>query len=192
MKRFAVAFVVAGLAGGLAFAQAPPAATKLAIFDAGRISEETAEGKRVASQLNALQEKKRNELSAKEKAVQDLQQQLTAQALSLSAEKRSQMEKELQRAGLELNQAREAARSELQMEVQEAQNRFQEQLLSVVEQFGRDEGFDLILEKSLVAYANKSIDVTTAIVDRFNKMIPQAGTPPAAPPAAPAAPAPKK
>src|SRR4029078_7207250 len=91
MKRFAVALVVAALAGGIAFAQAPPAATKLAIFDAGRISEETAAGKRIAGQRDALQEKKRGELSAKEKAVADLQQQLQTQALSLSGEKRQQM-----------------------------------------------------------------------------------------------------
>jgi len=182
MKRIAFALAASVLAGGIALAQAPAAASKVGVFDAGRVSEETDEGKRIAGQLNALQEKKRGELAAKEKAVGDLQQQLQAQGLSLSADKRQQMEKDLQKAGLELNQFRETARNELQMEVQEAQERFQSQLLAVVEQFGRDEGFDLVLEKSLVAYASKAVDVTTAIVDRFNKMIP----------AQAAAPAPKK
>lgn len=169
-----------------AFAQG---ASKIAVFDAGRVSEETAEGKRIATQLTQLQDKKRAELQEKQKKVADIQQQLQAQALSLSAEKRSALEKEGQRLALDLNQAQESARNELQMEVQEAQNRFQGQLLQVVEQFGRDEGFDLILERSLVAYAATSIDVTTAVVDRFNKLVP-AAAPAAAPKAATPAPAP--
>ncbi|HEX6851595.1 MAG TPA: OmpH family outer membrane protein [Candidatus Polarisedimenticolaceae bacterium] len=176
------AFTLAALP---AFAQG---ATKIAVFDAGRISEETDEGKRIAGQLTSLQDKKRAELQEKQKKVADIQQQLQAQALSLSAEKRQALEKEGQKLALELNQAQESARNELQIEVQEAQNRFQNQLLQVVEQFGRDEGFDLILEKSLVAYAASSIDVTTALVDRFNKLIPA----PAAAAPKPAAPAPKK
>lgn len=189
MKRMAFAVAASLISGGFALAQAP-AATKVGVFDAGRVSEETDEGKRVAGQLNALQEKKRGELGTKEKAVSDLQQQLQAQGLSLSNEKRAQMEKDLQKAGLELNQARESARNELQIEVQEAQEKFQQQLLAVVEQFGRDEGFDIVLERSLVAYASKTVDVTTGIVDRFNKMIP-AQAPAAAPKPAPA-PAPTK
>lgn len=177
-----------GLAALPAFAQG---ATKIAVFDAGRVSEETDEGKRIAGQLTSLQDRKRTELQEKQKKVADIQQQLQAQALSLSAEKRQALEKEGQKLALELNQAQESARNELQIEVQEAQNRFQNQLLQVVEQFGRDEGFDLILERSLVAYAATSVDVTTAIVDRFNKLVPAPAAAPAAAPK-PAPPAPRK
>lgn len=187
-KTLAPTLAALALAAVPAFAQG---ATKIAVFDAGRVSEETTEGKRIAAQLTSLQDKKRSELQEKQKKVADIQQQLATQALSLSAEKRSALEKEGQKLALELNQAQESARNELQLEVQEAQNRFQGQLLHVVEEFGRDEGFDIILEKSLVAYAASSIDVTTTLVDRFNKLVP--GTAPAAAPKPPApAPAPKK
>jgi Skp family chaperone for outer membrane proteins len=100
------------------------------------------------------------------------------------------------RVRLELQQAQEAARNEFQIEVSEAQNKFQEQLIRVINQFGRDEGFTLVIERSTggVAFASESIDVTTAIVDKFNELVkgpadaaPAAGAkPPAAPPAAPA------
>lgn len=184
MKRHLVVLATLLLfAGGVALAQSAP---KIAVFDAGRISEETAEGKRIQGQLTALQDKKRAELAEKEKKINDLQQQLQQQGLSLSAEKRAQMEKDGQKMVLELNQAREAARNELQVEVQDAQNRFQTQLLQVVEQFGRDEGFDVILEKSLVAYSSTAVDVTTALVDRFNQLVPAQKS------AAPAGDAPKK
>ena len=67
--------------------------------------------------------------------------------------------------------------------VREAQNKFQDQLLRVINQFGRDEGFTLVLERSTggVAFAAESVDVTTAIVDMFNKMVkPVAAEAPAA------------
>jgi len=162
-------------------------ALKIGVFDANRVSEETDEGKKIAAKLQAFGEKKKAELAAKEKEINDLRAQLDSQNLSLSPERLQQMQKDVQRKGLELQQAQEAARSEFQIEVSEAQNKFQDQLIRVINQFGRDEGFTLVLERSTggVAFASESIDVTTAIVDMFNKVVkapadaPAAAKPPA-------------
>jgi len=164
------------------------AALKIGVFDANRVSEETDEGKKIAAKLSAFGEKKKADLGAKEKEINDLRAQLDSQNLSLSPEKLQQMQKDVQKKGLELQQAQEAARSEFQIEVSEAQNKFQDQLIRVINQFGRDEGFTIILERSTggVAFASESIDVTTAIVDMFNKVVktaapdaPAAAKPPA-------------
>jgi len=175
-------------------AQSPPA-LKVGVFDANRVSEETDEGKRIAAKLSAFGDKKKAELVAKEKEIADLRTQLDSQNLSLSPEKQQQMQKDVQKKGLELQQGQEAARNEFQIEVSEAQNKFQEQLIRVISQFGRDEGFTLVLERSTggVAFASESIDVTTAIVDKFNEMVKAPADAPAAakPPAAPAPPAKK-
>ncbi len=195
MKRILVIpamFLVAATAA--VWAQSPPA-LKVGVFDANRVSEETDEGKRIAAKLSAFGDKKKAELVAKEKEIADLRVQLESQNLSLSPEKLQQMQKDVQKKGLELQQAQEAARNEFQIEVSEAQNKFQEQLIRVISQFGRDEGFTLVLERSTggVAFASESIDVTTAIVDKFNQLVKAPADAPAAakPPAAPAPPAKK-
>jgi len=193
MKRILVpmaAFAILASAG--ASAQAPTA-FKVGVFDANRVSEETEEGKRIAARLSAFGDKKKAELAAKEKDIAELRTQLDSQNLSLSPEKQSQMQKDIQRKGLELQQAQESARNEFQIEVSEAQNRFQDQLIRVINQFGRDEGFSLILERSTggIAFAAEALDVTTAIVDAFNLLV----KPPAEadkPAAAAPAPAPAK
>jgi len=168
-----------------AWAQTAP---KIGVFDANRVSEETDEGKKIQAKLSAFGEKKKAELAAKDKEISDLRAQLDSQNLSLSPEKLQQMQKDVQRKGLELQQAQEAARSEFQIEVSEAQNKFQEQLIRVVNQFGRDEEFTIVLERSSggVAFASESIDVTTAIVDKFNELVkpPTAEAPAAAKPPA--------
>jgi outer membrane protein len=174
-------------------AQSPPA-LKVGVFDANRVSEETDEGKRIAAKLSKFGDQKKADLASKEKEIGDMRAQLDSQNLSLSPEKLQQLQKDVQKKSLELQQAQEAARNEFQIEVSDAQNKFQEQLIRVINQFGRDEGFTLVIERSTggVAFAAESIDVTTAIVDKFNEMVktpaeaPASGAKPPAPPAQPA------
>lgn len=196
MKRILTVITTILVAATAAAWAQTPSSLKIGVFDANRVSEETEEGKRIAAKLSQFGEKKKAELAAKDKEISDLRAQLDSQNLSLSPEKVQQMQKDVQKKGLELQQAQEAARNEFQIEVSEAQNKFQEQLIRVINQFGRDEGFTLVIERSTggVAFASESIDVTTAIVDKFNELVkgpadaaPAAGAkPPAAPPAAPA------
>ncbi len=157
-------------------------AIRIAVFDPQRVSEETAEGLRVQAWLTSLRNEKQAELLAIQSVVTDLQTQFTTQSLSLSPGRKQALEIEIQKKALEFQNAQEAAGRELQLEINAAQAKFQEQLLAVVEQYGRDEGFDLILDRSMVAWTAPSMDVTTALVDRFNQWV---GAQTAAPTAAP-------
>lgn len=168
MKRVLPVLLILMAAGTMALAQDGP---KIAVFDPQRVSEETAEGARIQARLTAFRNQKQTELTAMQGAVTALQDQLTAQALSLSPEKKQALEIEIQKKALDFQSTQEAAAREMQLEINSAQNRFQEQLLVVVERFGQDEGFDLILDMSLVAWAAPTLDVTTALVDRFNEMV---------------------
>lgn len=180
--------LAAAVAGSSAHAQGAPPAQRIGVFDAQRLSEETSEGKRVQAELTAFREKKTGELTAKEKEINDLQAQLQAQSLSLSGERRQAMEKDIQKKLLDLKSARDSATNEFQLELQNAQGRFQDQLFQVVETFARTEGFSVIFERSQVAFAAEAVDITTALVDAFNRAA--AAPPPAPAPASDAKPAP--
>jgi Skp family chaperone for outer membrane proteins len=45
--------------------------------------------------------------------------------------------------------------------------------MAVIDQFSQQEGFDIILDRTLVAWVSPSVDITTALVDRFNKAVKQ-------------------
>lgn len=170
MNRRTILCVTAVL---LLLAATPLAAqtAKIGVFDSLRISEETEEGKKVQAALKQYLDRKQAEIQGKEAALADLQNQLNSQSLSLSAEKRSSLEREVQRKALELNSLREAAMREWQLERSEAGGRFEQQLLAVVDEFGKREGFALLLDRSQVAYAAETVDVTTALVDLFNQLV---------------------
>jgi Skp family chaperone for outer membrane proteins len=164
------------IAAMLILAAAPAAAQsalKVGVFDSQRVSEESAEGKRIQGELGALAEAKQAELAAMEQAINDLQQRLSQQQLSLSAERRAALEMDIQRKALALNTAKDLATRELQLEYGAAEAQFNEKLRTVVTQFGLDENFSLLLEYGAVAWSAASIDVTTAIIDLFSKMYPE-------------------
>lgn len=159
--------MIVGTAGAV-FAQE---SARVGVFDPNRILQETNEGKRISQEIENYRKQKQGELDAKRKEILDLQTQLQTQGLSLSAERRAEMEKQIQKKSIDLNQTLETAQREDQLETSEALGKFQGQILAVLEQFARDEKFDLILEKSLVAYSSPAVDVTTALIDRFNAVV---------------------
>ena len=145
---------------------------KVAVFDPQRVSEETVDGKSLQAQLKALGDQKQAEITAMEAEIKDMRQRLEQQSLSLSIDKRTKLEVDIQRKMLQLNAAQEMANAELQIEIQAVEAVFNEKLRAVIDEFGRSQSFDLILQSGAVAWAATGIDVTTAIIDQYNQMFP--------------------
>lgn len=163
-----LAIFVLALAAPAALAQS----AKVGVFDPQRVSEETNEGKTVQSQLSQLRDAKQKQIGDKQSKIEELQGQLQQQALSLSADRRTSLEMDIQRRMLDLENARELAGRELQLEIAAAQNQFNERLLRAVESYAAEQSFDLILDTSVVAYMSKAVDCTTGIIDKFNALPP--------------------
>jgi Skp family chaperone for outer membrane proteins len=170
---------------------------KIGDFEFSRVEAETDEGQRIQKSLKDFQESKQAALADKEKELKALNDQLTAQALSLSPERRSAMEKDLQKKQNDLQTAREGAQREWQIEFNEAQSAFQEKVINTVEAMGREGKYMLILERDQCVFAGETADITPLIITRLNAMsggAPAAAAPapkPAAPPK-PTPPAPSK
>jgi len=167
--------VTMALAAVLLLGSAPVAAQselKIGVFDSQRVSEETAEGQRLASELSALRDRKQQEITTMEQELQGLQDRLQQQALSLSPDKRAALETDIQRRPLTLSNARDLATRELQLEINAAENGFNDKLRGVIKQFGRDNGFTLVFETAQVGWFAATIDVTALIIDQFDRMYP--------------------
>ncbi len=145
---------------------------RLAVFDPQRVSEETDVGRGVQAELTALRDRKQAEITQQEREISDLQKQLSQQELSLSPDRRSTMERDIQSKLLRLQSARELAGRELQIQVAAAQSRFEDKLLQAVQVFGKEQGYTVVLTRDLVAWADATVDVTDRIIARFNEMFP--------------------
>jgi len=156
-------------------------AIKIGVFDPARVSEEVADAQQLQASLVAMRESKQTAIAAKEQALNAERQRLQQQALSLSPDKRTTMEIGIQRMVIEVNSLKEVANQELQLEFAAAEARFNDKLRGVVEQYGRDQGFVLILDSASVAWASTAIDVTVPIIDQYNRLFPAAPAAGAAP-----------
>ena len=170
LKSLVLAVVV--LSAGSVFAQTT---LKIGVFDPNRVSAEAADAIRAQTLLQQTRDIKQQEIAQRESAIQALQQQLQQQALSLSSERRLSLELNIQRQVLEVNAEKELATRQLQLELAAAEARFNEQLRTVLSEFAKSESFDLILDTGAVAYISESIDVTTALIDQFNRLYPVDG-----------------
>jgi outer membrane protein len=175
------------LALPLAASLAATAETKFGFFDFQRVSEETSKGQELQSSLTKFREKKQGEIASKENDLKTMRDQYSAQALSLSPDKRAQLEKDIQKKELDLQSLREGAQREMQIEVNEAQQKFQEQLLKVVGAIGKDKGYTAIFERSQAVFSSDSVDMTGEVIERFNQETAKDTPPPAPAPEAGAA-----
>ena len=148
---------------------------KIGVFDPQRVSEETIEGKRIQARLEALRDKRQTEITTEERAIGEAQQQLTQQALSLSPERVQQMDIEIQKRVLELNSRKDTATRAFQLEIAGEESKFNEKLRGVLGRYAQGESFAIILEVGAVAYAAPTVDVTTAVIDAFNRAHPATG-----------------
>jgi Skp family chaperone for outer membrane proteins len=145
---------------------------RIGVFDPQRVSEETELGKQLQGELGQFQATKQKEIEDKRAQVESMQEHLRTQELSLTSATRTQMEKDIQRRVLFLEAAQETATREMQLELAAAKMVFEQKLLIAVQEFGKSEEFSLILDRSLVAWSDKTVDVTGALIDVFNRMFP--------------------
>ncbi|MBP7146190.1 MAG: OmpH family outer membrane protein [Acidobacteria bacterium] len=184
-------------AGLLALASAPARAqeTKIGVFDAQRITQETAEGARIQARLNSLKDRKRQDLEKVQQELEKLRQEFTNTAISLSEDKRKELGLKIDRKQIELEGMEKQATRELQMEAEQAQESWQRQVLEAVAAFGKQNGFTLILPVEVVGYYSQAVDVTEQLIKTVDAAKPAAPPAPAAAPQQgnpPAAGAPKK
>lgn len=164
VRSFALALAFATGLAAFAGTPAEAQALKIGVFDAEKISEETAEGAKIKARLTKLQDDKRKQLEAAQAEVQALQQEYLATSTSLSDDKRKDMGLKIQRKQVELEGMQKSANQELQIEVESAQMNWQRQVIEVVRKFGKENGFTMILPVEVVPYHSTAIDITDQLI----------------------------
>lgn len=181
LKRTVIVMAVLAAVGSVCSAE-----MKIGVFDFQRVSEETARGQQLRASLEKFGDKKKQEIATKEGELKTMEDQYKAQAFSLSPDKRSQVEKDIQKKQLDLQSYRDSAQREMQIEVNEAQSKFNDQLLKVINSLGKERGYSLVFAKEQVAFSSDQADMTSEVIERFNQETAKETPPAAAAPAAPA------
>lgn len=151
----------------LSFAQQ---AAKIGVINSQNVLENSAEGKRVIAQLQDKDNKIQGELAKLDDDIRALETRLNTQRLTLSEESILQLSSDLDRKRTDRKRRAEDSFKELQALQMRLFNRVQSELLPIIEQIGKDQGFDIIfdLSKSGSVYFNPTLDVTDEVIKKYD------------------------
>ena len=168
-------------------ASAAPAGLKVAFINLQQIAAESAEGKIATAKVQALNQKKVNELNDKTKLLQTNQQKLQQGGAVLNDAARAQLEKDVEKLNVEIERFQQDATAEVTELQQQLQGEFQQRLMPVVEAVVKAQGISVLFSigDAGVVFVDPALDITADVVKRFDGASATSGSQP--PPASPAA-----
>jgi outer membrane protein len=179
-----------GTAAGSTASSAAPTGTKIGIVSIRDAIFATNEGKKELDALQARFGGKQNELKAQNDELEKLKADLQVKGDKLSEEERNSRIKVASDKQKAFQRNAEDYQAEAQQAQQDVLNRLGKKMLDVLEKFGKDNSYAVILdvsgEASPVLWASPTTNITKELVDAYNAESPVA---PAARPAGAGAPA---
>jgi len=138
---------------------------RIGVIDTRELFHRSAEIRALHEQLELTFTRKRFELEPLQEEIEELQGELESKRETLSAEEMSQKEKELDSLLKKYFEKRDEMAAYLAQQEEQLMSPLLDKLQVVIEKVGREEGFDIIIEKDAVVYAATRTDITDKIIE---------------------------
>jgi outer membrane protein len=147
-----------------------PEGSKVAFVVLQRIVNESAEGKAASGQIQALQQKKANELNEKQKQLQGLQQKLEKEGAVLSASAQGDLQKQIEKLNVEIQRFTQDAQQEIQDLQNNLQAQFQQKIDPILAQVGQEKGLHFIFNgpDSGLVWADLALDISSEVIKKLD------------------------
>ena len=146
-----------------------PEGAHIAYVDVERVAAISAEGKAANARLNELRAKRSAELVERNKEVQALQQKLSQGDTVLNDSARTQLQRQLQRAQVDLQRSSEDAQSEVQSLQQETYQVFTAQLFPLIQQIAKEKKIWAVFgNESGLLWHDTAIDLSDEVAKRLD------------------------
>jgi outer membrane protein len=142
---------------------------KFGSIDVQKVLNESESGKKAKTDLEVLIKAKQSTIDEKGKTVEKLKADIEKQASVLSADARKNKEEELEKSVREYQRLVQDSQAEIKKKEAELTDTILKDIKDLVEKTGETEGYALILEKGMILYSNKGIDITDAILKKYDE-----------------------
>ena len=180
-----VAMWMMAAGGALAALPALAAEPKIGVVEFQRLIIESPQGKAAMESMRAEFAPRERTLQAQGQAVKAKEEKLQKDGATMSEEQRARAEKELRDGARDFERARGELQDDETARRNEELSRLQRTIVEEVRNYGKAQGFDLILEQQAVLYNAGASDITPAVLSALQARGGSAATKPAAPPAKP-------
>ena len=163
---------------------------KIGVIEVQKIVQESAIGKESLARVQKVQQAKQEDLQKRQKELRDMEQKIQDQGKALSEDAMEKLQKDYQAKALDLKRFQDDAQRELEESQRKELGELEKRIMPVINEVAREQGYALVFNKfnsGLLFADDKTVDLTEAVITKFNSQIaaPAAGA--AAKPAAPAA-----
>ncbi len=143
---------------------------KIGLIDIQKILSTSDAGKALGDKFTAKGNELQEDLEKKGTAIEEEKARYEREASVMSAEARSEKERELKIKVLDFQDLKKKYEIDFKAYNQTLMSQFRLDVLTVVEDLGKKEGYLLILEKreSGVVYNPSTIDITDKVIEKYN------------------------
>lgn len=144
-------------------------AVKFGAIDVQKILNESEAGKKAKSDLESLIKSKQSMIDEKGKAIEKLKADIEKQASVLSADARKTKEDELEKSIREYQRIVQDSQTEIKKKEADLTEAILKDTRGLIDKTGEEEGYMLIIEKGMVLYSSKGIDITDTVLKRYDE-----------------------
>ena len=143
---------------------------KIGIVDFQRILKTSSAGKKATDEINKQGKKIEADLKKKGEEIESTKNKLEREALVMSKEMREEKEREMRIKVNDFKSLQKRYVAEFKEQEKRLVGRIQEEVLTIIDEMGKQGGFLLILEKreAGVMYSPNTIDITDRVIQKYN------------------------
>ncbi len=143
---------------------------KIAYIDIKQVIRDSKAGKAANTSFHKEVEAKRAVIEQKRKALEDMRQDVIQNGAVMSETKRRNLAETIEKKQKDLDRTREDIRIELQRKDLELTQNVLKDIEAIVNKIGKEEGFDLIVEKTEagILYGSSVTDITSKIISVYD------------------------
>ncbi len=168
--------LVLALATALVLLAAAPASAqglKIGVFNKQRIVDESKLGLGQKTRFEKVQAAREQEVAEKQRHFEQLQQDYGQKASILTEDKKLDLQRQLARASDEWQSAARNADRDLQRAYETALVEIVSKVDPIIQEFGRTNGYDFLMDSAQLAFARDAHDVTPLLIAKIDALYPQ-------------------
>ena len=168
--------VVLALAAAFALLAAAPVSAqglKIGTFDKQRIVDDSKLGLGAKTRFEKIQSAREQEVAEKQRSFEQMQQDYSQKATILTEDKKLDLQRELARARDEWQSAARNADRDLQRAYETALMDIVSKVDPIIQEFGRTNGYDFLVDSAQLAFARDTHDVTARLIAKIDSLYPQ-------------------
>lgn len=142
---------------------------KIGIIDFQKVLADSEAGQKVQQQMRAEGQGMEGELQELAAAIEELDKQLSRDSMVMDDQRRRQKQQELEEKQYEFQSRRQQYQSRFRELESELVGKLEDEVFSIAEEIGKEQGYRLIIERSAAVYYPDSIDLTSEVIKRYDE-----------------------